>query len=191
LSFPRMRSKIKFSPTDRSFSDIFFQELPEDSIDFNYHVCSIGESHSWTQNDLDSLLSKLYMEDMDFEKPLWRFFVINNMADGRHTLLAVLDHSIGDGASLLNILLSMANEADGSPLSMQDILPRRRGNQAEPMLLRRLAVILEGTIRGIMAATFPPDPPNPLKLASLRDAMSERRCATTAKISLAEVKAVR
>lgn len=191
MSFYRMRSKIVFSPTDRSFSDIYFEELPADSIDLNYHVSTIGESQSWTQKDLDSLVSKLYLEDMDFEKPLWRFFIINGMADGRHMLLVVVDHSIGDGASLMNILLSMVDEIDGRPLSHQSVIPRRREQTKDPFLLRRLAVIAEGTIRGVIAATFPPDPPNPLKLAEFRDAMSERRCATTAKICLAEVKAVR
>ena len=128
---------------------------------------------------------------MDFDKPLWRFCVINNMADGRHMLLAVVDHAIGDGASMMNMLLSMLDEADGRPISKFDILPRRRERAAHPTLLRRSAAMFEGTLRGIMAATFPPDPPNSLKLATLKLAISERRCATTAKISLTEVKAVR
>ncbi len=128
---------------------------------------------------------------MDFDKPLWRFCIINNMADGRHMLLAVVDHAIGDGASMMNILMSMLDEADGRPISKLDILPHRRERAAHPTLLCRVAGIVEGTLRGIIAATFPPDPPNSLKLATLKLAITERRCATTSKISLDEVKAVR
>ena len=191
FGFYRMRSKMIFSPKDKSFSDIYFQELPLEDIDLDYHVSSLGESHPWTQTDIDSLMSKMYMEDMDYTKPLWRFFVINGMADGRNLMIVVVDHSIGDGASLMNILLSMVDEADGKPLSKQDILPRRREQTADPVLLRRLAILAQGTFNGLMAATFPPDPPNPLKLAAFRDAKSERLSAVTAKISMAEVKAVR
>jgi hypothetical protein len=186
-----MRSKIVFAPKERSFSDVFFQQLPIEAIDLDYHVCLLGETKPWNQCDLDDLMSKLYMEDMDFDKPLWRFFVINNMADGRHMLIAVVDHAIGDGASMINILLSVLDEADGRPISKLDILPHRRERAVHPTLLRRAAGVVEGTFRGIIAATFPPDPPNSLKLATLKLAISERRCATTSKISLAEVKAIR
>jgi hypothetical protein len=187
-----MRSKIIFAPKERSFSDVFFQQLPMESIDLDYHVRLLGKSKPWSQCDLDDLMTKLYIEDMDFDKPLWRFFVINNMADGRHMLIAVVDHAIGDGASMMNILLSMLDEADGRPISkVGDILPQRRVRAAHPTFLSRAAGMVEGTFRGIIAATFPPDPPNALKLPTLNRAISERRCATTSKIALADVKAVR
>jgi hypothetical protein len=94
LIYPRFRSKMEFSPSQPSLFDIFFEEQSPSDIDLNYHVTMVKGSN-WHSADLEDFISKMYMEDMDLDRPLWRMYIINNMADTRHVLLTSINHALG------------------------------------------------------------------------------------------------
>jgi hypothetical protein len=94
LIYPRFRSKMTFSSLQPSLSDIFFELQSPSDIDLNYHV-TIVEGSNWHLADFEEFISKIYMEDMDRDRPLWRMYVINDMADKRHMLLTSINHALG------------------------------------------------------------------------------------------------
>ena len=112
LIYPRFRSQIVLNPLDPA--SVFFKELPLQSIDLSYHVSEVGVGERWTAGDTDAFISLLHAEDMDPSKPPFRLFVINDMIDGRSVLLASIDHTIGDGAMLMDVLLG-ALDGDSTP----------------------------------------------------------------------------
>ena len=97
VEFQRFRSKVIMEK-----NEIFFQELPLDSIDMHYH-CHEVNSQGWTQKDLDMFLSTLYKENKPSCAPLWMFYVLNDLADGRSCLVANIDHCIGDGITMVQV----------------------------------------------------------------------------------------
>jgi hypothetical protein len=85
---------MTFSASQPSLSDIFFKELSPSDIDLEYHV-TVVEGSNWCLQDFQDFFSKIYKEDMDLDRPLWRMYVINDMADKRHMLLASINHALG------------------------------------------------------------------------------------------------
>ncbi len=55
------------------------------------------------QADIDRFLSEEYNKDKDPDRPLWIFYILNGLADGRGCMIANIDHCIGDGVSLIQV----------------------------------------------------------------------------------------
>jgi hypothetical protein len=94
LIYPRFRSKMTFSSSQPSLFDIFFEEQSPSDVDLNYHVTMV-EGSNWHLADIEEFISKIYMEDMVLDRPLWRMYIINDMADKRHMLLTSINHALG------------------------------------------------------------------------------------------------
>jgi hypothetical protein len=97
LEFQRFRSKVVLKN-----GEIFFQELPLADIDMDYHVQEVA-SRGWTQADMDSFLSAQYQISKSSHAPLWVFYVMNDLADGRSCLVGNIDHCIGDGITMVQV----------------------------------------------------------------------------------------
>jgi NRPS condensation-like uncharacterized protein len=193
LKYPRFSSALTYNRAKPILDDIKFRLL--DKVDMRYHVTAAGEGERWSQCQINDFVSKLYTENMDHSQPLWRFFVINHMADGRHMLLAVIDHSIGDGVTMVEVLLGMVeedrNDKTHGAASMQpngDIPSSKQRISTSSSTLISSAIFLDGCIRGVIGTLLPADPPNLLKLLNHRNPGTQRCMATTDKIPLQEVK---
>lgn len=81
---------------------IFFEEIPLEDVDMNYHVQSV-DSTGWKQQDISNFLSKLYTTHKSIERPLWTFHVLNNLENGRSCLIANIDHCLGDGIAMVEV----------------------------------------------------------------------------------------
>lgn len=103
LVFPRFRSKVVFDGSQKFLNAISFHELPLGNIDLEYHVQEAGAGERWGTPELDAFISQIYTQNMDYEKPLWQFYIISQMADGSDMLMAVFDHTIGDGTTLVEV----------------------------------------------------------------------------------------
>jgi hypothetical protein len=110
LIYPRFRSKMTFSSSQPSLFDIFFEEKSPSDVDLNYHVTMV-EGCNWRLTDLEEFLSKIYMEDMDLDRPLWRMYIINDMADKRHMLLTSINHALGTQPHPMRATLSLTHLA--------------------------------------------------------------------------------
>jgi NRPS condensation-like uncharacterized protein len=190
LTYPRFLSVLTHSRTKKILDDVEFKLL--DKVDMNYHVTVAGEGERWSQCQIDDFISMLYTANKDHSRPLWRFFVINNMADGRHMLLVDIDHSIGDGVTMVEVLLGMVeesqiNHASGSTKTNDAILSKPKISTFSSTLVAG-AIFLDGCIRGVIGTLLPADPPNLLKLPNHRNPGTQRCMATTGKIALQEIK---
>lgn len=98
--FPRFRSKVVMIN-----NKIFFEELSMSEIDINYHIQEINATN-WSQHNLDHFMSSLYRENKLTSKPMWIFYILNNLSDGRSCLMANIDHCIWhnyDQSIIINI----------------------------------------------------------------------------------------
>jgi hypothetical protein len=104
--YGRFRSKIVLEG-----SKILFHELSESEISMDYHVQEI-DATGWDQSHIDNFLSSKYNEDKSPDSPLWIFYILQNLADGRHCIIANIDHCIGDGITMVQVLLSLLDDTD-------------------------------------------------------------------------------
>jgi hypothetical protein len=74
------------------------------AIDMEHHIRDLPEAAGWGQREIDAFVSKEYAASKDVTMPLWMFYVMNNLADGRSCILVNIDHSIGDGISLVQVM---------------------------------------------------------------------------------------
>mmetsp|Transcript_29692 Transcript_29692/g.78243 ORF Transcript_29692/g.78243 Transcript_29692/m.78243 type:complete len:353 (+) Transcript_29692:217-1275(+) len=98
--FDRFQCRVQVN-SDGSF---IFQQVRE--IDRSYHLVEVNAT-GWTADHLNQYLSHVYSEDKDLTRPLWRVHVLNGMAGGRHGVLVNVDHALGDGASMVEVLLTL------------------------------------------------------------------------------------
>ncbi len=77
--------------------------VPDPEFDLTYHLRRITLPGAATTRQLLELSAQLYREPLDRTRPLWRFVVIDGMADGRGALWSMFHHSISDGMGQLRM----------------------------------------------------------------------------------------
>jgi hypothetical protein len=82
---------------------VHLDALHPSAIDMEHHIRELPEAAGWGQREIDTFVSREYAASKDPTKPLWIFYVLNNLADGRSCLLVNIDHSIGDGIALIQV----------------------------------------------------------------------------------------
>jgi WS/DGAT/MGAT family acyltransferase len=84
-------------------------------FDLRSHVRHIALPAPGTIDTLQQLLSDLASESLEPHKPLWRFYVIENV-DGGSALFGRIHHCLADGVALVQVLLSLTDtSALGEP----------------------------------------------------------------------------
>jgi hypothetical protein len=89
---------------------------------------------------------------------------------------------------MVEVLLRLLDPASPADALISPSLPLRR---AAPLvgvpILTRVMAAADGLARAVLGPLLPADPPSALKAADHRRVGIERRCATSERISLAEV----
>ena len=70
------------------------------------------------QKDLQDLISALLSTELDTTRPLWEFYLVENYGKGS-ALIARMHHSLADGISLMQVLLSLTDTVPDRPASDQ------------------------------------------------------------------------
>ncbi|MDH3253740.1 MAG: wax ester/triacylglycerol synthase family O-acyltransferase [Acidobacteriota bacterium] len=83
----------------------------EQDISLDEHLVAVGTGESWNKHRLEDFVSREMGTPLDFEKPLWKFFLVENV-DGGSVLVSRIHHCIGDGVALMKVLLGMADPMD-------------------------------------------------------------------------------
>ena len=78
-------------------------------FDIRSHLHRIALPSPGDKNALQELISDLTATPLDPTKPLWQAHYIENYQDGGSVLFIRIHHCIGDGISLIRVLLSMAD----------------------------------------------------------------------------------
>lgn len=117
LQYDRFRQRVRESP--------FRMTLPhwEDDphFDINAHVHRVALPAPGDVTALQELVSDLMSTPLNYNRPLWKFHVVDNFGEGG-ALICRLHHCIADGVALVQVLLSMTDEA---PETVQAIQPKR------------------------------------------------------------------
>jgi len=124
--------------------------------------------------------------------PSWRGYTFNNMEDGRSCLCLVIDHSIGDGVSLVATLMSVLddrNTTNPSTGATGTAAPRKRAVKP-PSCFAKIAAGICGCCDGVFGDQLPGDPPNRLKTKNHREPGQVKAVAQSEHIPLDKLKEV-
>lgn len=168
-----------------------FEELPADTpIDWEYHVPDLSEmSAGWTTEDVHKYLASLNNYKYDLDKPLWRYLILPNLADGTCALISCINHVIGDGLALVSV-----TECLYDPVEEDFKHGGKRpatGGKSKFDLLTRLGVFVHGLGQGALVPISTTDAPNPLRLPKGQMALGTKRLALAKPLSLERVKDIK
>ena len=88
--------------------------VADEDIDLEYHIRSTVLPKPGTRAQLDKLVGRLHSSLLDRSRPLWEFYVIEGMADGRLGFYSKVHHAAVDGQAAV----ALAN-------SIFDVTPER------------------------------------------------------------------
>ena len=109
LRFRRFRQRIALPLLP------FMRPFWEDDPDFKLesHLIRVQLPAPGGQQELQDLISMLMSTELDYSRPLWEFYLVENYGRGG-ALVSRLHHSIADGIALMQVLLSLT-ETDANP----------------------------------------------------------------------------
>lgn len=119
VRFERFRQRL--APPRFPFMPPAWEDDPD--FDLESHIQRITLPSPADQRVLQALISLLMSKDLNYARPLWQFYLVENYAGGS-ALIARLHHCMADGISLMQVLLSLTEPAP-------DFLPpglSQRGN---------------------------------------------------------------
>ncbi len=165
---PRYRQKLAIPPVETG------RPLWVDDPDFNleYHVRHTALPAPGSEDQLLQLTARVASQQLDRSKPLWEFWLVEGLTDGRFALISKTHHALVDGISgvdLASALLDTAREPAPPDSDLEPWQPRPEPSSAELVLAgARDAVNTAADLatRTIAAAVHPET-----TLSRLRDAV--------------------
>ncbi len=101
-----------------------WQDDPHFSL--HYHVRRIALPAPGDEAALQALAGELMSDPLDRNRPLWRFYLIENVGEGC-AVLGRIHHCIADGMALIRVLLSLTDTGqDSAPEPMDGLVVREQ-----------------------------------------------------------------
>ncbi|KAM7498101.1 hypothetical protein LguiA_022515 [Lonicera macranthoides] len=138
IDYSRILSFLKdFLPINPRFSSIMVEEnrgvkkWKRVEVNFNDHIIvpifPQGMSLDFYDECLNDYLSKIAMDPLPRSKPLWQIHLIKYPTNNAHgNVILKLHHALGDGYSLIGLLLSCLQRVDNPSLPLT--FPSRQSN---------------------------------------------------------------
>ncbi len=166
--------------------------MPDPEFDLDYHVRHTALPGIGTRRQLFDLAALLYQDPFDRSRPLWRFWLVDNVEGGKSALISKLHHTIADGIGairLAEIYMDLSRKPEDTPeVDLAAILAAdERVASANPSFpdrlqnaighqVRRQAGIARRTLAEL--STWPADPRRVVdstahSIAMLRNAVNE------------------
>lgn len=140
---------------NRRFGNWFWVE--DEAFDLEAHFRHLALPAPGRIRELLALVSQLHSAPLDRAKPLWEFYLISGIEDGRFAIYAKIHHALVDGIAATRILRKSMSEDAGDEMTPPWTLLRRSrepdGEAATQHPLGALARLLEGA--RTQAATIP------------------------------------
>jgi diacylglycerol O-acyltransferase len=111
LPYERFQQRVLI--TNDRFIKHYWVNDPD--IDLDWHVQEMHLPPPGGRDSLQNMISELMSQPLDLDRPLWRFYVINEY-EGGGALVCRLHHCIADGIALMNVLLSMTRDQPGAAI---------------------------------------------------------------------------
>jgi len=188
MVIPRFRSRLKV----RRFpvTTILWEEIHLEDIDEDYHFRVVLDDGPKSVKEVNDYCGALFDDfDHDMSKPLWQFYFIPQLDDGRCCLVTNISHIIGDGVSQVEVLLKMLDEPQQGKLEkQQSARPPRKRKPVKLGPITKARVFLGGIWDGFFAVMGSPDPANSLRLKDVRKPSPKKNCCVTEPLDLNRVK---
>ena len=110
---PRLRERV-VSTTGRLANPTW---TPDTEFDFDWHVRHVSLPNPGTDRQLFDLTALLLADPYDRTRPLWQFFVIDGLSEGRGALFWRFHHSIMDGRAAIRLTESYMDLSRTAPLA--------------------------------------------------------------------------
>lgn len=122
--------------------------IPDDDIDLDYHVRYLVLPKPGTMAQMEALCARLHSSLLDRSRPLWEFYVIEGLADGRLGFYSKVHHAAVDGQAAV----AMANSVyDLTPEPRRVKPPRaRRGHRYQLGVAELLGAALGNQARQVV-----------------------------------------
>lgn len=129
LRYERFRQRVVTGQDGR----LYWERDPH--FDLRAHVRRVSLPEPRTQEGLQVLISSIINEPLDRRKPLWRFFLVEDV-EGGTALFGRIHHCIGDGIALIRVLLDMTSEniEDSMRVALDSSPVARRQRRARGLL---------------------------------------------------------
>jgi len=111
LQYERFKQRVVRSPIP--FFRPYWETDP--NFDLDMHLQRIALPAPGNRAALEDLVSDLMSMPMDFSRPPWKFYIIENYGDGC-AVMGRLHHALADGMALVAVLLSMTDFYPDAPL---------------------------------------------------------------------------
>jgi WS/DGAT/MGAT family acyltransferase len=105
--------------------------VEDEGFDLERHLIDTELPAPGGKDELQNLVSELMSTPLDPELPLWRFHYVPNFRYGS-AVVARVHHAIGDGMSLVQVLLGLAEERTEEPSPRPAPASGRGGNGGAP-----------------------------------------------------------
>lgn len=184
--YERFRQRVVTGADGR----LYWEQDPH--FDLRAHVRRVSLPEPRTQESLQALVSSIINEPLDRRKPLWRFFLVEDV-EGGTALFGRIHHCIGDGIALIRVLLDMTSEEQEASLQLlppttpPPLHKRRRGLFGAALHgargLAHTSVDLGKTLISQTLLTLE-DPSHPLAIAKSLGLVSAASTAILAKLLL-------
>jgi WS/DGAT/MGAT family acyltransferase len=103
LRHRRFRQRVHRTGTSAAWEDD-----PDFALDNHLHLVALPGRAG--KSELEKMVNDLISTPMDFSKPLWQFYLVENYQGGS-ALIARIHHCIADGIALIQVLLSLTDRA--------------------------------------------------------------------------------
>jgi len=146
---PRYRQVVHASPYNLGHPT--WEEDPH--FDIRRHIFRVNVDPPGGQAELEALAGRILTPLMDRSKPLWDFYIVDGLKDGRGALIARMHHALADGilgTELLRLLLAATPE--GSVALRKPRARRRKTPASSPSIVDAVVTVVEGSLQGLMAA---------------------------------------
>ena len=132
---PRLRQRVV--PAFGRLAPPAWQDDPD--FDMDYHLRRVAVPGKGTERDLLELAATLANDPFDRTRPLWEFYVIEGLADGRAAMVQKMHHTITDGEGGIRMSMEFIDiERDAPAPPLIDEAETDSGPYAAPLHQRAL-----------------------------------------------------
>ena len=150
--------------------------IHDDDIDLDYHMRYLVLPKPGTMAQMEALCARLHSSLLDRSRPLWEFYVIEGLADGRLGFYSKVHHAAVDGQAAVALANSIF---DVTPEPRRVRPPRAStGHRYQLGVAELLAAALGNQLRQVVEFAKLLPPLAGAALGAARQALAERRAGT-------------
>jgi diacylglycerol O-acyltransferase / wax synthase len=204
---PRYRQRVRFVPHDLA-APVW---VDDQHFNLGYHVRSIALPSPGSEEQLKELFTTLMAQPLDRNKPLWDMWLIDGLEGNRWALISRLHHCMADGVSTTDITTTVLDRepaavtpafadhwnAEAPPTDAELVQTALIESQQQGLEQASRYNTLVNSLKSQMAevdrafASLKNSLANPLSITSLNGPIGPYRRWAWAKVSLANIAAIR